>query len=313
VILDCHSHIASQRTLPPQFFQGWSKTVKSNLPFKLDAAQERRIDDLLHELNEDPDCVKMLGEMDQAGIDRAVLLVIDFGLAYKDLGPTIEEIHIAHKKLIERSDRFVAFSNVDPRRGKDGLALFEKAVRDWGFCGMKLYAPCGYAPNDEALFPFYEICSQLHLPVLTHVGPSSSTLSFRNTRPWDVDDAAFQFPEVNFILGHAGVMQYQEAGLLAEYRPNVYLDLSGFQVAVNRHEFNKIMAWHIAHGLTKKLLFGTDWPIYRFWGSQKTWVEALKTLHQEGTLSREGFNAIMGGNLLGILPAMERKPVSYGG
>jgi uncharacterized protein len=312
MILDCHSHIASHRILPPQFFKGWSKTVQSNLPFKLDAVQKKRIDDLLYELNEDPDCVKMLREMDQAGIDKTVLLVIDFGLAYNDLGVTIEEVHLAHKKLIDRSDRFVAFSNVDPRRGKEGLDLFEKAVREWGFCGMKLYAPCGYAPNDKALFPFYEICSQLHLPVLTHVGPTTSTLSFRNTQPWDVDDAAFQFPDVNFILGHAGVMHYEQAGLLAQYRPNVYLDLSGFQVAVNRHEFNKIMAWHISQGLTKKLLFGTDWPIYRFWGSQSTWVETLKRMHQDETLSTEDFNAIMGDNLLGILPAMERKLVSYG-
>jgi predicted TIM-barrel fold metal-dependent hydrolase len=213
---------------------------------------------------------------------------------------------------MDRTDRFVAFSNVDPRRGKEGLDLFEKAVREWGFCGMKLYPPCGYAPNDQALFPFYEICRQFHLPVLTHIGPTSSTLSFRNTQPWDVDDAAFQFPEVNFILGHAGVMHYEQAGLLAQYRPNVYLDLSGFQVAVNRHEFNAIMAWHISHGLTKKLLFGSDWPIYRFWGSQKYWVEALQQLHQQGTLSTEDRDAIMGENLLGILPAMERKLLTYG-
>lgn len=305
MIIDCHCHIASARILPSQFFAGWSRTVKSNLGAHLEPALNARIDDFLHELNEDPDCVKMLAEMDQAGINKAVLLVIDFGLAYRDIKVTIEEVHLEHKKLLDRSDRFIAFSNVDPRRGKEGLDLFEKAVRQWGFKGMKLYAPCGYSPSDRQLFPYYEICRELRLPVLTHVGPTTATLSFRNTQPLDVDEAAFQFPEVDFILGHAAVMHYQEAALLAQYRPNVYLDVSGFQAAVNRQEFRDIMQWHIARGLGKKLLFGTDWPIFRFWGCQQEWVRQFTALHQEGVLSREDLNGILGENIRKILPLTE--------
>jgi hypothetical protein len=47
VILDCHCHIASHRIMPQEFFRGWSRTIKSNLPFRLDPAQEQRIDELL--------------------------------------------------------------------------------------------------------------------------------------------------------------------------------------------------------------------------------------------------------------------------
>ena len=68
--------------------------------------------------------------MEAAGIDLAVLLVIDFGVVYKDLEMTIEELHLEHRKLLQRSRRFVAFSNIDPRRGREGLDLFEKAVTD---------------------------------------------------------------------------------------------------------------------------------------------------------------------------------------
>lgn len=298
--------------MPEKFFQGWSRTVKSNLPFCLDPTQERRIDELLFELNEDPDCVGLLKEMSAAGIDRAVLLVIDFGFAYKDVELTIEEIHLAHKKLLDQSDRLLAFSNVDPRRGQEGLDLFEKAVREWGFCGMKLYPPCGYSPDDRSLFPYYEICRELHLPVLTHVGPTTATLPFRYTQPQWVDDAAFHFPEVNFILGHAGVTHYQDAGLLAQYRPNIFLDLSGFQTAVNRNEFRNILNWHISRGLGRKLLFGTDWPIHRFWGCQRDWVEKFTALETEALLPTEEMNNILGNNLLGILPPAARKCANYG-
>lgn len=311
MILDCHCHIASHRIMPQEFFKGWSRTVKASLASSLDSAQEKRIDEFLYELNEDPECVSMVEEMDRAGIDKAILLVIDFGLAYKNVESTIEEIHLAHKKLLE-SGRFMAFSNVDPRRGKEGLDLFEKAVREWGFCGMKLYPPCGYSPDDRILFPYYEICQQLRLPVLTHTGPTAATLPFRHTQPQHVDDAAFHFPDVNFILGHAAVTHYQDAALLAQFRPNVFLDLSGFQTAINRSEFKSIMQWHIARGLAKKLLFGTDWPIHRFWGSQRDWVEKFTQLETESVLTGEDVKNILGENLLNILPAFERKHAKYG-
>lgn len=312
MIVDCHCHIASHRIMPQEFFNGWSRTVKSNLPFRLAPAQEQRIDELLFELNEDPECISLLREMDAACIDRAVLLLIDFGLAYKNVGLTIEEIHLFHKKLLDRSDRFVAFSNVDPRRGREGLDLFEKAVREWGFSGMKLYPPCGYSPDDSSLFPYYEICRELHLPVLTHVGPTTATLPFRHTQPQCVDDAAFQFPEVNFILGHAAVTHYQDAGLLAQYRPNIFLDLSGFQTAVNRNEFKNIINWHLGHGLVRKLLFGTDWPIHRFWGNQRDWVEKVKMLESELLLPKEELDNVLGNNLLGLLPQSERTHAKHG-
>src|SRR6185503_8231548 len=154
MIIDCHSHIASRTVLPPQFFDGWLKTVKAHLPSNLDDMQMQRMDELLRALNEDPQSVKLIAEMETAGIDLAVLLVIDFGIVYKDLKITIEEVHLEHKRLLERSNRFIAFSGVDPRRGKEGLELFEKAVTDWGFRGLKIYAPCGYSPSDKRLFPF---------------------------------------------------------------------------------------------------------------------------------------------------------------
>jgi predicted TIM-barrel fold metal-dependent hydrolase len=301
MLIDCHCHIASHDLFPPQFFEGWLRTIKANLAARLDAQQEKRIDDLLYELNEDPQCTKLLQEMDGAGIDLAVLLVIDFGIAFKESRKTIEELHLEHKRITDGSKRFVAFSSVDPRRGKEGLDLFERAVTDWGFKGLKVYAPCGFSPSDERLFPYYEICSKKNLPVLSHVGPTTSALSFKEMNPLSIDDAALNFPSVNFILGHAAVMLYREAALLAEYRPNIYLDLSGFQSELNKGCFRDILRWHISRGLSKKLVFGTDWPIYRFWGSQARWVSEIKACHAEGILTNEDADNIFSNNMKGLL------------
>jgi predicted TIM-barrel fold metal-dependent hydrolase len=252
-------------------------------------------------LNEDPQCTKLLEEMDLAGIDLAVLLVIDFGIVYKNLSLTIEELHLEHKKIIDHSDRFIAFSSVDPRRGKEGIELFERAVTDWGFRGLKVYSPCGFSPSDKRMFPYYEICSQRRLPVLTHVGPSSASLSFKRSNPLGVDDAALAFPKVNFILGHAGVTLYRQAALMAQYRPNIYLDLSGFQGELHQGQFGKILKHHISRKVVSRLLFGTDWPIHRFWGGQAKWVNAIKSCESEGLISPDDLQNIMSNNAKRIL------------
>jgi predicted TIM-barrel fold metal-dependent hydrolase len=301
MIIDCHCHIASHDLLPPPFLNGWARTIKANLGSRLDAQQEKRIDDLLYDLNEDPQCTKLLEEMDAAGIDMAVLLVIDFGVVFKQSRKSIEELHLDHKKVVDRSQRFVAFSSVDPRRGREGVELFDRAINEWGFKGLKVYAPCGFSPSDEMLFPYYEICGQKKLPVLSHVGPTSSALSFKQMHPLSIDDAALNFPSVNFILGHAGVMLYREAALLAEYRPNIYLDLSGFQAELNKGGFKEILRWHISRGLAKRLVFGTDWPIYRLWGSQARWVNEIKACRDAGILSDEDADDILFNNMKSLL------------
>ncbi len=305
MIIDIHCHIASERVLPPKFFEGWSQTVSASLGYASASGQEQRIKDLLRELNEDPQCTKLLQEMDLAGIDLAVLLVIDFGIVYKNLPLTIEELHLEHKKIIDRSDRFIAFSSVDPRRGKEGVELFETAVTEWGFRGLKVYSPCGFSPSDKRMFPYYEICSQRQLPVLTHVGPSSASLSFKRSNPLGVDDAALNFPKVNFILGHAGVTLYKQAALMAQYRPNIYLDLSGFQGELQQGQFKRILKHHLSRKVVSRLLFGTDWPIHRFWGGQAKWVNEIKSYESEGLITQDDLQNIMSNNAKRILFAGE--------
>jgi len=113
-------------------------------------------------------------------------------------------------------------------------------------------------------------------------------------------------------LGHAAVTHYQDAALLAQYRPNIFLDLSGFQTAINRDEFRNVINWHLSRGLGRKLLFGSDWPIHRFWGKQRDWVEKVTALETESLMSKEQIDDVLGNNLLGILPRAERKRAKHG-
>lgn len=270
-IIDGHCHVASTDFTPRSFLEGVIDNVLSAL-----AAQGLRPDrnnllKLYLEKMQDPDCDELIAEMAEAGIEKAVLLLPDFTYALKDSTLTISEMFDKHHALLQRHpDKFYVFAGVDPRWGIDGIRLFEKAVNEYGFHGLKLYPPCGYSPSDRALYPYYEICAHRGLPVLTHTGATSPALGFETARPIFVDQAALDFPGINFILAHGSVNYVEECTMLCAFRPNIYLDISGFEMTPVEH-LNPLLY----RGINHKIIFGTDWPVFRMQGSQKSFVEKL--------------------------------------
>jgi predicted TIM-barrel fold metal-dependent hydrolase len=169
----------------------------------------------------------------------------------------------------------VVFGGVDPRWGKDGIDLFERGVTTLGVRGFKVYPPCGFSPSAPELSPFYELCAAHGLPVLVHIGPTSSALPFGTATPWMVDAAAHRFPRVNFILAHAPVAFADECAMLCRFRPNVFMDLSGYQTALAWDPDLRVVERLVTCGLNHKVLFGTDWPAFRLQGTQASFVEAI--------------------------------------
>jgi predicted TIM-barrel fold metal-dependent hydrolase len=78
----------------------------------------------------------------------------------------IDELAILSKE----DDSIIPFIHVDPRR-KGMFDLFQKAIEEYGFKGMKLYPPLGVFPYDISLFPFYTYCSRNNIPVISHGSP----------------------------------------------------------------------------------------------------------------------------------------------
>jgi predicted TIM-barrel fold metal-dependent hydrolase len=103
------------------------------------------------------------------------------------------------------------------------------------------------------LDPYYEICAQRALPVLVHIGPTSPALSFEKTAPFDVDSAARRFPNVRFVLAHGAVAYVEEATMMCRYRPNVFLDISGFQGRRSAASGTPA-GWHLSQDLVRDRL-----------------------------------------------------------
>jgi uncharacterized protein len=270
-IVDFHCHVAAEMCFPRSFSDG----VVDNLALALSSRGLPLSRDKVAKMHQatlqDPLCDELTREMDNAGIAEAVLLLPDFTFALTDSTHTIAELIDHHRLVRDRHPgRFRVLVGVDPRWGSDGVTLFEKAIRDYGFDGMKLYPPCGYRLSDERLYPFYEICSAYSLPVLTHIGATAPALDFEIARPIFVDRAARDFPGIDFVLAHGSVHYPDECAMLCNNRPNIYLDVSGYEAAGPdglRDLFSR--------GINHKILFGTDWPIFRLQGRQHSFVERL--------------------------------------
>jgi len=244
--------------------------------------RREKIADLYHQKLQDPLCDELAAEMERAGIAKSILLVPDFTWTLKDSRLTIAESFEKHRAVLERHPgKFEVFGGVDPRWGADGVALFERSLTEMGFRGMKVYPPCGFSASDPMMFPFYELCAAHRVPVVVHIGPTSPALSFENAYPFQVDEAARRFPTVNFILAHGSISFTEECAMLCAFRPNVFLDISAFQMSLRREGTSGSVRAAVSRGINHKILFATDWPVYRLQGDQQSFVEAVTAVLTE--------------------------------
>ncbi|MHB8061203.1 MAG: amidohydrolase family protein, partial [Ruminiclostridium sp.] len=281
MIIDIHSHIAYHKLYPAAFLDEITEDIKKEIIQDTSLKEEnsilKRI--LLSNLN-DLDCSRLIKQMDQASIDKSILLIPDLGYALGEAKFSFEEIHKSYYDISKKyPERFIIFSGIDPRRGQQGYDQFEKSITEYGFKGLKLYPPCGFQINDPTLFPYYEICNKFGLPVLIHTGKTLKAISFKSKYPDCIIEAASKFKNVNFILGHAGARDHETGIMLARENDNIYLDISSFQTDLKAPELLKQKFESLAKNIAGKILFGTDWPIYILSGDQKKWVDSIVELN----------------------------------
>jgi predicted TIM-barrel fold metal-dependent hydrolase len=298
-VVDAHCHVSSNRYIPRQFLEGIAENMAAEFAARGQSISAGRILLMVQEQHQDHHADRLVAEMDAAGIARAVLLIVDFGLVMASPA----ELAAAHDEIRRRHPgRFHVFMGVDPRRGRDGVDLFEKTVTDYGFQGLKLYPPCGFSPSEKILDPYYEICRDRNLPVFLHTGPTVRTLDFRIAHPLEIDRAARRFPGVNFILGHGGVSHVPTSAYLAQYRENVYLDIGGFAGGRYTGGWEPHLRDLFRLNLNHKILFGTDWPLNRMSGGLARLLSPFRAPDGlfAGVRSRER-TLVMAGNICRLL------------
>ncbi|WP_281890663.1 amidohydrolase family protein [Paenibacillus sp. YYML68] len=142
--------------------------------------------------------------------------------------PTLESIPDVHKAIHEMSlqypGRIYGMASIDPWLSEEAYRA-EAAVcmEQYGFVALKLH-PLGHniSPLSAGCEKIYETASAYRVPVLVHTGIGNPF-----SLPSLLIDAAKRYPDVTFVLAHAGFAVYtDEAVVAAKYCDNIILEPS---------------------------------------------------------------------------------------
>ena len=160
------------------------------------------------------DPAAILHAMDRVGIDVACL----FNIFHPD-GTTGNDI--TARFVAAHPDRFAGFAYVSPTMPEGMVAELTRAIDELGMVAIKLYPPyTKWDLNEPIWHPIYEFANERGLAIIFHTGTDP------HSDPGLLEDCAAQFPNANFVAGHAGNVAEPRAAAIkaAQTYPNVYLE-----------------------------------------------------------------------------------------
>jgi uncharacterized protein len=169
-------------------------------------------------------------------------------------------------------DRLIVNGRWDARDGEAGLRQLEEDHARFNFKGVKLYTAewkdgsRGWTLKDKEAVPYLEKCIELGITnIHVHKGPTIWPLDKDAFDVSDVDRAATQFQELNFIVEHVGLPRIEDFCFMATQEPNVYAGLSvviGALMHARPRFFAKVMGELLFWVGEDKMLFGADYAIW---------------------------------------------------
>ena len=202
---------------------------------------------------------EMIRQMDEAGVDRAVV----FSFIEKTDNNYVSEMV---KKFHDRLVGYALVNSFD----SDADQQFLHAIFDLGLRGLKMDTPRrAFSLNDfDLLDPILSICNSYHLPVIAY-GANDNPF----THPYKFGEMAVRYPNANFILAHMGILfATGQAIEMAKTHRNIYIETSNVNASAIRDAVKKAGA--------EKVLFGTDSP-FSFFKITKLTVEMSVTTSRE--------------------------------
>lgn len=196
----------------------------------------------------------LLEQMDGAGVERAVLLVVPPG---PDL-VTVRELHDQVAALLRsRPGRFIAIGAVQPSDGEAGLRELER-IAALGYRGVKL-SPSKLELGTPEVQAFVARATALKLVVYIEgwwLGAAHET-----------GKLALAFPQGRFVLTHMGGIRFDDVlvfrllELYPFYPRNVWFDLSAVAPLYVDTPYAAQLRWVCRSVGTDRVLFGSDFPL----------------------------------------------------
>jgi predicted TIM-barrel fold metal-dependent hydrolase len=168
-------------------------------------------------------------------------------------------------------DKFILNGAWDPRDGEAGLRAFEQLVKRYNLKGVKLYTAewrgdsHGWKLSAPEAFRYLEKCRELGVKnIHVHKGPTIRPLERDAFDVHDVDVAATEFTDLNFIVEHVGLPRLEDFCWIATQEPNVY---GGLAVAMpfihTRPRYFAQIVGELCYWIGEdKILFASDYAIW---------------------------------------------------
>jgi predicted TIM-barrel fold metal-dependent hydrolase len=311
MIIDAHIHISAAEWIPPKLQLFYARRAAyGSWPYRDPL-------DLLPRVGQgqsDPDGSYTIAQMDAHGIDIAIPMPMDKATEMgEEAQVTYPEIVEAHAAIMQaHPGRLYGFLGVDPRR-KGGVELFRKAVREYGFKGLKFYPGAGFFPYDEICYPYYRAAMELGVPVAFHTSPTYAPSSSRFSHPMHISDLHRDFPELPVIYAHAGRGPWWvDAAELAKCHPLGFLELSGWagEARQDPGEFIRKLAKMRDIVGTHRIVWGSDFSFGKQNAGDRSplpaWLHAIEqlptTAAEHGfTFGQDEVDLILGGNMQRLL------------
>jgi hypothetical protein len=156
---------------------------------------------------------------------------------------------------MQGQDPLVPFIAINPL--KPGWEARMDRLVAAGARGLKVHPYSEFMTSDHPLIiRMLRRWAPTGLPVLFHTAFNSIAPGFLQmlSRMESYEKALRTFPEITFILGHAGMDFYEKAVEYANTYDNVYLEIDGQPPDALARIFDST-----DHG---RILFGTDWPFF---------------------------------------------------
>jgi predicted TIM-barrel fold metal-dependent hydrolase len=130
---------------------------------------------------------------------------------------------------------------------------------DLGAVALKIHpVHAGFRADDRAMYPAYALAQDAGIPLVVHCGTSTfpgSTNAYAD--PVALDAVLRDFRRLDVVLAHGGRgWWYDAAASLALMNERVWIELSGLPPRRLRQYY----ARHSWERLTRRMIFGTDWP-----------------------------------------------------
>src|SRR5947208_16482276 len=96
-VIDCHCHIASVEHTPMSFIEGSIANMVASLSAQGVPVTAKKLTNIFMNKMQDPLGDELVIEMEEAGISKSVLLILDFTYALKNCKFTIEKSLLQHR------------------------------------------------------------------------------------------------------------------------------------------------------------------------------------------------------------------------